>query len=91
LGGVLVAGRFVGEGLDELVGEDLNVGSAVAFEVAGGLLGLVFGGDGGGGVVVGVVVFLGYDDGGVGVAPEDTFVPHEVVIDEFAGLRVGYI
>lgn len=37
-----------------------------------------------GGGVKGLVVFLGDDDGGVGVAPEDPLVPHEIVVDEFA-------
>ena len=35
-------------------------------------------------ILIRVIVFLGDDYGGIGVSPEDTFVPHEVVVDEFA-------
>jgi hypothetical protein len=86
LGGVLVAGRLVGEGLHELVGEDLDIGAFAALEGRSGLLGLADGPHGDVGLlVVGVVVLLGDDDGGVGVAAEDALVPHQVVVDQLAG------
>lgn len=42
-------------------------------------------------LVVVVVVFLGDDDGGVGVSSEDALVPHEVVVDELAEWGAKYI
>lgn len=82
---VLVSGRLICERLNELISEYFNVGPLVVVEGVGGLL-CLFAGDHGhaGGRVKGLVVFLGDDDGGVGVAPEDPLVPHEVVVDEFA-------
>lgn len=85
LGRILVPGGFVGQGLDELVGENLNVCAFVW-----GLLKLNR-------LLPDLEIFLGVfelllsilhvfqsDEGGVGVATKDTLIPHEIVVDEFA-------
>ena len=92
LRGVFVTRRFVSEGLDELISEYFDVGPSIGLEGVGGFLGLFPGAHRHPGVgVIGCIVFLGDDDGRVGISPEDSFVPHEVIVDEFAGYRVGYI
>lgn len=64
LRGVFIARRFVGEGLDELVGEDFDVGSSVIFEGICGLLYFSSGSHGNFiGGVVGSIIFFGDDDG----------------------------
>lgn len=85
LGRVLVAWWLVGEGLDEFVGEDLDVCPLVrvlldldwlllCVEVPSGLLldwlGVLY-------------VFQGHK-GSVSVAAEDSFVPHQIVVDQLA-------
>ncbi len=85
LGGVLISGRLVSQRLHELVSEDLDIGAFATFKGRGSLLGLADSPHGDFGLlVVGVVVFLGDDDGGVGVAAEDTLIPHEIVVDQLA-------
>jgi hypothetical protein len=83
---IFVARRFVGEGLNELICEYFNVGSSIRVESVGGFLRLFASVHGHPGVsLIGCVVLLGDDNGRVGISPEDSFVPHEVIVDEFTG------
>ena len=86
LGGVLISRGFIGEGLHVLVSEDLDVGAPVSHVLV--VFGLVAGhgfAPLGSGVGVGHVDVLGSgDEGGVSVAPDDSLVPHEVVVNELA-------
>jgi hypothetical protein len=86
LGCILVPGGFVCERLDELVGENLNVCALVR-----GLLKL-------NGLLPDLEVLLSVfrllllsvfhvfqsDQRGMGVPTEDTLIPHEIVVNEFA-------
>jgi len=86
---ILVSGWFVGHAFYELICEYFDIGSMIVKRI-GGLLWRSYGSEYRSGlcIVVGIVLFAD-DDGGVGVASEDSFVPHEVVVDEFAGLGGG--
>lgn len=86
LRGKLIARRLVRQGLHELVGKDLDVRPLIAVERTRRFLLRFDGLDGDvGPALVGVVVLLGDDDGGVGVSSEDALIPHEVIVDELAG------
>ena len=86
LGCVLIPGRLVSQGLDKLVGEDFDIGPFVAgffdlhrfllhFKVSSRVFDLL-----------GVLHVFERDQSSVGVAPENSLVPHKVVINEFTEL-----
>jgi hypothetical protein len=91
LRGIFVFGRFVSEWLYELICKYLNIGSFVGLEAVGGVLLFDSFDWDSGSVLVGIVVLFGDDDGWVSISPEDPFVPHEIVIDEFSRSLLGYI
>lgn len=85
LRGVLIPGRFVSQRLHELISEYFDVGPFVALKVAAGLLRLPDGLDGYlGPILIAILILLGDDDGGVGIAPEDPLIPHEIVVDQLS-------
>lgn len=86
LSSVFVARRLIGKWLNELVSKNFNVCSAIALESVGSLSSLLSDGCLYPSVaIVGAFIFFGDDYGRVGIASENSFVPHEVVVDEFAG------
>lgn len=86
LGSVFITRGFVCERLYKFISENFDVGSAIALESVGGL-GWFFPYRGWSACVaiIRTLIFFGDDDGWVGIASEDSFIPHEVVVDEFAG------
>jgi hypothetical protein len=84
LRGILILGRFISERLYKLIGENLNVSSLIAFEGIGGFL-LFDGLDWYlGPIFIAIIILFGDDNGGVCISPEDSLIPHEIVIDEFS-------
>ena len=85
LGSILVSGRFVSKRFNKFISEDLDVCSFVALEGICSLLNIFPGAhryihSG----IEGLIVFFRDDDGRVGISSEDSFVPHEVIVDKFA-------
>ena len=84
LWGVLIPWRFVGKCFDKLICEYFDIGSLVSFikndrfllglEITPGILNLLS-----------VLDIFQCNKGSMGIASEDSLVPHEIVIDEFSG------
>ena len=85
---VLIPWGFISQGFHELIGENLNICPSIAnfFDLLGLLLlddveGFF------GCVGIWNLDILGGDEGGVGVSPKHSFIPHKIIVDEFSRIE----